>query len=59
MAKLENDSTNLNSIEYHDDQVIVFMNDIVNELKGGLVNFAPDINLEGLKIEMESDKNII
>ena len=59
MAKLENDSTNLNSIEYHDDQVIVFMNDIVNELKGGLVKFAPDINLEGLKIEMESDKNII
>jgi len=59
MAKLENDSTNLNSIEYHDDQVIVFMNDIVDELKGGLVKFSPDINLEGLKIEMESDKNII
>ena len=32
MSKLENDNTNLGSIEYHDDQVIVFMNDIIDEL---------------------------
>ena len=59
MSKLENDNTNLGSIEYHDDQVIVFMNDIIDELQDGLVNFSPDINLEGLKIEMELDRNII
>ena len=59
MSKLENDNTNLGSIEYHDDQVIVFMNDIIDELQDGLVNFSPDITLEGLKIEMELDKNII
>ena len=59
MSKLENANTNLGSIESHDDQVIVFMNDIIDELQDGLVNFSPDINLEGLKIEMELDRNII
>ena len=59
MSKLESDSSNLGSIEYHEDQVIVFMNDIVDELNHGLVHFSPDINLEGLKIEMEMDRNIV
>lgn len=39
MQKLENDNHNLGSIEYHDDNILVFMNDIIEELQDGLVNF--------------------
>ena len=59
MSKLEGDGNSIGSIEHHDDQVLVFMNGIIDELQDGLVTFSPDINLEGLKIEMELDKNII
>ena len=41
MSKLDNDNSNLGSMEFHDDQVIVFMNDIIDELQDGLVNFSP------------------
>lgn len=59
MAKLESDTSNLSSIEYHEDQVIVFMNDIIDEVYQGLVKFETDVNLEGLRIELEVDKDLI
>ena len=59
MEKLDNDSSNLNSLENHEDSVLVFMNDIIDDIYKGMRNFAPDINLEGLKIEVEIDDDVI
>jgi len=35
-------------LEYHEDSVLVFMNDIIEDLFKGMIKFSPDINLEGL-----------
>lgn len=35
------------------------MNDVIDDLHRGIVKFAPDINLEGLKIDVEFDDDII
>jgi len=59
LEKLDSDSSNLTSLEYHEDNVLVFMNDIVDDLYKGLVKFSPEINLEGLKIEVDVDDDII
>ena len=59
VEKLDNDSSNLSSLEYHEDNVLVFMNDIVEDLYKGLNKFAPDINIEGLKIDVEIEDDAI
>ena len=59
MSKLEADGQSIGSIEHHDDQVLVFMNAIIDELQDGLVTFTPDINLGGLKIGLGLDKTIV
>lgn len=48
LEKLDSDSNSLSSLGYHEENVIVFMNGIVNDLYEGLVKFSPDINIEGL-----------
>ena len=53
LTKLENDSQNLSSIECHEDQIIIFMNDIIDELRQGLIQFNPQINFHGLQVTME------
>jgi len=35
------------------------MNDIIDDIYKGMRNFAPDINLEGLKIEVDIDDDVI
>jgi len=35
------------------------MNDIIDDLYKGMMKFAPDINLEGLKIDVDIDDDII
>jgi len=35
------------------------MNDIVEDLYTGMVKFTPELNLEGLKIEVDVDDDII
>ena len=59
MSKLEGDGQSIGSIEHHDDQVLVFMNGIIDELQDGLVTLTPDINLEGLKIGLGVDKTVV
>ena len=59
LEKLDSDSSNLSSLEYHEDNVLVFMNDIIDDLYKGMMKFSPDINLEGLKIDIDVDEDII
>ena len=59
LEKLDSDSSNLSSLEYHEDNVLVFMNDIIDDLYKGMMKFTPDINLEGLKIDVDIDDDII
>ena len=59
LEKLDSDSSNLSSLEYHEDNVLVFMNDIIDDLYKGMMKFTPDINLEGLKIDVDIDEDII
>lgn len=59
LEKLDSDSSNLSSLEYHEDNVLVFMNDIIDDLYTGMKKFAPDINLEGLQIDVDVDEDII
>ena len=59
LEKLDSDSSNLTSLGYHEQNVIVFMNDIVDDLYRGLVKFSPEINLEGLSVEVDIDEDVI
>jgi hypothetical protein len=59
LEKLDSQNSNLKSLEYHEDNVLVFMNDIIEDLYTGMIKFSPDINLEGLKIEVGLDTDII
>ena len=59
LEKLDSDTANLNSLEYHEDNVLVFMNDIIDDLYMGMVKFSPDINLEGLKIDVDIEDDVI
>ena len=59
LEKLDSDTANLNSLEYHEDNVLVFMNDIIDDLYKGMVKFSPDINLEGLKIDVDIEDDVI
>ena len=45
-------------MEYHEDNVLVSMNDIIEDLYKGMMKFSPDINLEGLKIDIDVDDDI-
>ena len=58
LEKLDSSSANLNSLEYHEDSVLVFMNDIIEDLYKDMIKFSPDINVEGLHIEVEIDEEI-
>ena len=48
LEKLDSDTANLNSLEYHEDNVLVFMNDIIDDLYKGMVKFSPDIQITEL-----------
>ena len=39
--------------------MLVSMNDIIEDLYKGMIKFSPDINLEGLKIDIDVDDDII
>ena len=39
LEKLDNDSSNLSSLEYHEDSVLVFMTDIIDDLYKGMMRF--------------------
>ena len=55
LEKLDGQSANLNSLEYHEDSVLISMNDIIDDLYTGMMKFSPEINLEGLKIDVDID----
>ena len=35
------------------------MNDIIDDLYTGMIKFAPDINLEGLKIDVDIEDDVV
>ena len=39
--------------------MLVFMNHIIDDLHKGMVKFQPEINLEGLKIDVEIEEDVI
>ena len=59
LEKLDIFNSNLSSLEYHEDNVLISMNDIIEDLYKGMMKFSPDINLEGLKIDIDVDDDII
>ena len=46
-------------MESQEGDVIAFVYDIIKDLYKGLVKFNPDINLEGLKLDVEIDEDVI
>jgi hypothetical protein len=50
--KLENDSKNLDSLESHEDNIIIFMNDIVEEVKLKVSNSPKQAILDELQIRV-------
>lgn len=59
LEKLDGQSANLNSLEYHEDSVLISMNDIIDDLYTGMIKFSPDINLEGLKIDVDIEDDVV
>ena len=44
LEKLDSDTANLNSLEYHEDNVLVFMNDIIDDLCADVSRCNPTPN---------------
>ena len=59
MEKLENDGANLSTIEDNEDNVLVCMNEMVDEMYRAQLKFQNDFNLEGLKIDVDFDDDIV
>jgi len=49
---LENDDATLSSLEGQEDEIIVFMNNIVDEAHYSVVDYQPDLNFEGLNLSL-------
>ena len=56
---MDSQSQNLNSLEYHEESVLISMNDIIDDHYTGMMKFSPDINLEGLKIDVDIDEDAV
>ena len=50
--KLENDSKNLDSLDSHEDNIIIFMNDIVEEVKLKVSNCPKQVTFNELQIRV-------
>ena len=59
MEKLENDGANLSSIEDNEDNVLVCMNEMVDEMYRNQLRANNDFNLDGLKIDVDFDDDIV
>ena len=59
LEKLDSQSSNLNSLEYHEESVLITMNDIIDDLYTGMMKYSPEINLEGLKIDVDIDDDAV
>ena len=56
---MDGQSSSLNSLEYHEESVLISMNDIIDDLYTGMMKFSPEINLEGLKIDVDIDDDAV
>jgi hypothetical protein len=52
LDKLQNDDLNLTSLESHDDNEIIYMTKIIEDQKHNLINFRPEITLDGVSIAL-------
>lgn len=59
LEQLDSNEFNVASLEENDGSVIAFMHNIVDELYKNVSKFKPDINLEGLKIDIETDPDVV
>ena len=59
LEQLDSDNFNIASLENHEGDVIAFVHDIIEELYKGLIKFSPEINLDGLKIDVDIDEDVI
>ena len=59
MEKLENDGANLSTIEDNEDNVLACMNEMVDEMYRNQLKTNNDFNLDGLKIDVDFDDDII
>ena len=59
MQKLENDGANLSSIEDNEDNVLVCMTEMVDEMYRNQLKTNNDFNLDGLKIDVDFDDDIV
>ena len=59
MQKLENDGANLSTIEDNEDNVLACMNEMVDEMYRNQLKTNNDFNLDGLKIDVDFDDDIV
>lgn len=50
MMRLENDTKNVDSLESHDDKIIIFMNEIIEEVKLKVSSLPKPLPLNDLRI---------
>ena len=59
LEELDSNDFNISSLEENDQDVITCMHHIVNELYRSMSRFNPEINLEGLRIDVDMDSDVI
>ena len=59
LQKLNSYNLNLSSLDQYDEGVMIVMSDIIDDIHNEIMKFSPDINLEGLKIDVDIDEDII
>ena len=59
LAELDSNDFNIASLEENEADVIAFMHNIIEELYGCMAKFNPEINLEGLRIDVDIDNDVI
>lgn len=52
LDKIYNDDLNLSSLESHDDNEIIYMTNIIDDLKDNLNNFKPTVEFEDVSIAL-------
>ena len=53
LEKLQNDEEHLQSIESHEDDILVFMHNIVQNVSDSLGEFSPQLDLANLNVKLK------